>query len=89
MSEPEAPEDAAAEIAALSATFGADVWRMRRLAELGVAQAKINHDLRNLMTPALMLADRLQGSAAEFHGREGPAPRAQPLSARYPDCGAR
>jgi signal transduction histidine kinase len=71
MSEPEAPEDAAAEIAALSATFGADVWRMRRLAELGVAQAKINHDLRNLMTPALMLADRLQGSADPKVSRAG------------------
>jgi signal transduction histidine kinase len=63
MNEPGAPADAAAEIAALCSIFGEDVWRLRRLAELGVAQAKINHDLRNLMTPALMLADRLQGSA--------------------------
>ena len=46
-------------------------WRMRRLAELGVAQAKINHDLRNLMTSALMVADRLEGSADPKVSRSG------------------
>jgi len=61
MSEPEPPEDA--ELAALRAALGVDLWRLRRLAELGVAQAKINHDLRNLLTSALMVADRLQSSA--------------------------
>ena len=65
------PEDAAAEIAALGAALGADVWRLRRLAELGMAQAKINHDLRNLMTSALMVAARLQGSADPKVSRAG------------------
>ena len=67
----DATEDAAAEVAALQAALGADVWRLRRLAELGVAQAKINHDLRNLMTSALMVADRLQGSADPKVSRAG------------------
>jgi signal transduction histidine kinase len=48
-----------------------DAWRLRRLAELGVAQAKINHDLRNLMTSALMVADRLQTSADPKVSRAG------------------
>jgi signal transduction histidine kinase len=51
-----------AEVAALRAALGGDVWRLRRLAELGVAQAKINHDLRNVMTAAMMVADRLQAA---------------------------
>jgi signal transduction histidine kinase len=71
MSEWNPPEDAAAEIAALQAAFGADVWRLRRLAELGVAQAKINHDLRNLLTSALMVADRLQEAADPKVSRAG------------------
>jgi len=71
MSEPEAPADAAADIAALWSALGANIWRLRRLAELGVAQAKINHDLRNLMTPALMVADRLQNSADPQVSRAG------------------
>ena len=50
---------------------GVDAWRLRRLAELGVAQAKINHDLRNLLTSALMVADRLEGSADPKVSRAG------------------
>ncbi len=60
-----------AEVAALRAVLGEDVWRLRRLAELGVAQAKINHDLRNLMTSALMVADRLQTSPDPKVSRSG------------------
>jgi signal transduction histidine kinase len=86
MSEPAHSDDQAAEIAALRAEvaalraeleadlavkLGEDVWRLRRLAELGVAQAKINHDLRNLMTSALMVADRLQGSGDAKIARSG------------------
>ena len=71
MSEPETPTDAVAELAALQTALGADAWRLRRLAELGVAQAKINHDLRNMMTSALMVADRLQGSADPKVSRAG------------------
>ncbi len=36
-----------------------------------MAQAKVNHDLRNLMTSALMLADRLQTSADPRVSRSG------------------
>jgi signal transduction histidine kinase len=71
MSEPETPEDPAEALAALQARFDGDIWRLRRVAELGVAQAKINHDLRNLMTSALMVADRLQGSADPKISRAG------------------
>jgi signal transduction histidine kinase len=71
MSKPDAPEDVAAEIVAAQAALGADAWRLRRLAELGIAQAKINHDLRNLLTSALMVADRLQGAADPKVGRSG------------------
>ena len=71
MSKPDVPDDLAATLAALQSVLGADIWRLRRLAELGVAQAKINHDLRNLMTSALMVADRLQGSADPKVGRAG------------------
>jgi signal transduction histidine kinase len=59
------------EVAALRAALGGDVWRLRRLAELGVAQAKINHDLRNVMTSALMVADRLQGAEDPKVSRAG------------------
>jgi signal transduction histidine kinase len=71
MSEPETPDDAAEALAALQARFDGDIWRLRRLAELGVAQAKINHDLRNMMTSALMVADRLQSSADPKVSRAG------------------
>ena len=71
MSEPEAPGEAGSEITALQAALGADAWRLRRLAELGVAQAKINHDLRNLLTSALMVADRLQEASDPKVGRAG------------------
>ncbi|WP_375456199.1 sensor histidine kinase [uncultured Methylobacterium sp.] len=35
----------------------------RRLAELGLSVAKINHELRNLLTGAQLLGDRLEGAA--------------------------
>jgi signal transduction histidine kinase len=50
------------EVAQLKAALGEDAFRLRRLAELGTAQAKLNHDLRNVMASALMVADRLSGS---------------------------
>lgn len=34
----------------------------KRLADLGLAIAKINHDLRNMLTPAQLLSDRLTAS---------------------------
>lgn len=78
MSENAQPADPAAEIAALRAevaalraVLGCDVWRLRQLAELGAAQAKVNHDLRNLLSAALMVADRLQCSAEPKTSRSG------------------
>ena len=60
-----------AEVAALREALGEDVWRLRRLAELGVAHAKIHHDLRNLLSAALMVADRLQSSTDPKTSRSG------------------
>lgn len=60
-----------AEVANLRQTLGEDVWRLRRLAELGVAQAKLNHDLRNVMASALMVADRLETAEDSKVARAG------------------
>jgi len=38
------------------------LWRNARLAALGTAVAKISHDLRNILSSALLVADRLQDS---------------------------
>lgn len=43
-----------------------------RLAALGAAVAKINHDLRNILASAQLLADRLDGSADPVVRRVGP-----------------
>lgn len=59
------------EVAVLRRTLGEDVWRLRRLAELGVAQAKLNHDLRNIMASALMVSDRLEASEDPKVARSG------------------
>jgi signal transduction histidine kinase len=47
------------------------LWRQNRLAELGVAAAKVHHDLRNLMTSAMLVADRLQESEDKAVSRAG------------------
>jgi signal transduction histidine kinase len=60
-----------AEVADLRHALGDDVWRLRRLAELGVAQAKLNHDLRNVMASALMVADRLETAEDSKVARSG------------------
>lgn len=43
-----------------------------RLAELGVAVAKISHDLRNMLASAQLLADRLEGSRDPIVAKVGP-----------------
>lgn len=43
-----------------------------RLAQLGAAVAKINHDLRNILTTAQLFADRLEGSADPVVTRSAP-----------------
>jgi hypothetical protein len=59
------------EVAQLKAALGEDGFRLRRLAELGTAQAKLNHDLRNVMASALMVADRLGSSEDAKVSRSG------------------
>jgi len=49
------------ELAAMQRELRAALWRNARLAALGVAVAKVNHDLRGILSPALLTAERLQG----------------------------
>ncbi|MGC8470192.1 MAG: sensor histidine kinase [Acetobacteraceae bacterium] len=51
------------ELAAMQRELRAALWRNARLAALGTAVAKLSHDLRGILASALMVADRLQGSA--------------------------
>jgi signal transduction histidine kinase len=48
------------ELASMQHELRAALWRNARLAALGTALAKISHDLRNILAPALMAAERLQ-----------------------------
>jgi signal transduction histidine kinase len=57
---------AARELVAMQDELRAALWRNARLAALGTAVAKISHDLRNILTAALMVADR-------FHQHRDPA----------------
>jgi len=47
------------ELAAMQHELRAALWRNARLAALGAAVAKFSHDLRNILAPALLAADRL------------------------------
>jgi signal transduction histidine kinase len=51
---------AAAELKLLQDEMRAALWRNARLAAVGTAVAKISHDLRNILSSALLVADRLQ-----------------------------
>ena len=48
------------ELAAMQHELRAALWRNARLAALGTVVAKVSHDLRGILTPALMTAERLQ-----------------------------
>ena len=50
------------ELAAMQRELRAALWRNARLAALGTAVAKISHDLRGILSPALLTAERLQMS---------------------------
>ncbi|WP_208948277.1 sensor histidine kinase [Segnochrobactrum spirostomi] len=52
--------DAEARLAALQNELARMLTEQRRLAELGLAVSKINHDLRNLLASAQLLSDRLR-----------------------------
>jgi signal transduction histidine kinase len=48
------------ELAAMQHELRAALWRNARLAALGTGLAKVSHDLRNILAPALLSAERLQ-----------------------------
>ncbi|MGU3540321.1 sensor histidine kinase [Methylobacterium sp. A54F] len=49
-----------------------ELRQKRRLAELGLSVSKINHELRNLLTTAQLLGDRLEGAADPIVQRVAP-----------------
>jgi signal transduction histidine kinase len=51
------------ELAAMQHELRAALWRNARLAALGTVVAKVSHDLRGILTPALLTAERLQLNA--------------------------
>ncbi|MGE4480685.1 sensor histidine kinase [Acidocella sp.] len=51
---------AARELKAMQEELRAALWRNARLAAVGTEVAKIAHDLRNILSSALLMADRLQ-----------------------------
>ncbi len=55
--------EAARELVVMQDELRAALWRNARLAAVGTAVAKISHDLRNILTSALLVADRLQETA--------------------------
>ena len=50
-------------LARMEQALAGELREKRRLAELGLAVSKINHELRNLLTTAQLLVDRLEGAA--------------------------
>ncbi|MBV9655627.1 MAG: HAMP domain-containing histidine kinase [Acetobacteraceae bacterium] len=48
------------ELAAMQRELRTALWRNARLAALGAAIAKVGHDLRNVLSPALLSAERLE-----------------------------
>jgi signal transduction histidine kinase len=50
-------------LASMEETLAGELRQKRRLADLGLAVSKINHELRNMLTTAQLLADRLEGVA--------------------------
>ncbi len=48
------------ELAAMQRDLRTALWRNARLAALGAAIAKVSHDLRNSLSPALLSAERLE-----------------------------
>lgn len=51
------------ELAAMQHELRAALWRNARLAALGAVVAKVSHDLRGILTPALLTAERLELNA--------------------------
>lgn len=59
------------ELAAMQHELRAALWRNARLAALGTAMAKVSHDLRGILSPALLTAERLQMSQEPSVKRAG------------------
>lgn len=59
-------------LAGLETELRAALRQKARLAAMGEALAKVSHDLRNLLTTAQLLADRLEGSADPRVARAAP-----------------
>ncbi len=60
------------ELAAMQRDLGTLLQQKNRLAALGLAVSKINHDLRNLLTSAQLFSDRLSGLPDEQVQRFAP-----------------
>jgi signal transduction histidine kinase len=56
----------------MQTTLARDLREKRRLAGLGLSVSKINHELRNLLTTAQLLSDRLEGVADPIVQRVAP-----------------
>lgn len=65
-------DEAARELASMQSDVRAALRQKTRLAALGEAVAKINHDLRNMLTSAQLLADRLERSEDPLVARTAP-----------------
>jgi signal transduction histidine kinase len=59
------------ELAAMQRELRTALWRNARLAGLGTVVAKVSHDLRGILTPALLSAERLQMHADPRVRRSG------------------
>jgi len=64
--------EAQSELAAMQTELRASLKQKTRLAGLGEAVAKINHDLRNILAAAQILTDRLETSADPMTARVAP-----------------
>ena len=56
----------------METTLADELRQKRRLAELGLAVSKINHELRNMLTTAHLLTDRLDRVSDETVQRVAP-----------------
>ncbi len=65
-------DDAARELSSMQTEVRASLAQKSRLASLGEAVAKINHDLRNMLATAQLLADRLERSDDPLVKRTAP-----------------
>lgn len=59
-------------LARMETTLADELRQKRRLAQLGLAVSKINHELRNMLTTAQLLTDRLDRSSDETVHRIAP-----------------